>query len=217
MTCFDSLPDPGTEELRLVALHGLRLKGFTETSTVGEHFAVDEADLERTMKGLVDEELVLRRDGERNGWILTEAGRIENERLLADELHRSGKQAAVEAAYADFRLLNPRLLAVCCDWQVSDVDNQVLNDHADPDYDRLVVDALVAVDVDARPLLADLADALDRFGTYGPRLTNALAKLQQGDQRWFTKPTIDSYHTVWFELHEDLLATLGLDRAAEAS
>ena len=26
---------------------------------------------------------------------------------------------------------------------------------------------------------------------------------------------IDSYHTVWFELHEDLLATLGLERAAE--
>jgi hypothetical protein len=26
---------------------------------------------------------------------------------------------------------------------------------------------------------------------------------------------IPSFHTVWFELHEDLLATLGLDRSAE--
>ena len=26
---------------------------------------------------------------------------------------------------------------------------------------------------------------------------------------------LDSYHTVWFELHEDLLATLGLDRTAD--
>jgi hypothetical protein len=25
-----------------------------------------------------------------------------------------------------------------------------------------------------------------------------------------------SFHTVWFELHEDLLTTLGLDRGAEA-
>ena len=32
---------------------------------------------------------------------------------------------------------------------------------------------------------------------------------------WFTKPVIDSYHTVWFELHEDLLATLGIERASE--
>ncbi len=32
---------------------------------------------------------------------------------------------------------------------------------------------------------------------------------------WLTKPTILSYHTLWFQLHEDLLATLGLERAAE--
>ena len=28
---------------------------------------------------------------------------------------------------------------------------------------------------------------------------------------------IDSYHTVWFELHEDLLATLGIERSSEGS
>jgi hypothetical protein len=28
---------------------------------------------------------------------------------------------------------------------------------------------------------------------------------------------IDSYHTVWFQLHEDLLNTLGIDRSTEAS
>jgi hypothetical protein len=28
---------------------------------------------------------------------------------------------------------------------------------------------------------------------------------------------IDSYHTVWFQLHEDLLNTLGIDRATEGS
>jgi hypothetical protein len=38
-----------------------------------------------------------------------------------------------------------------------------------------------------------------------------------GDHDWFTKPILASYHTVWFELHEDLLATLGLDRASETA
>jgi hypothetical protein len=28
---------------------------------------------------------------------------------------------------------------------------------------------------------------------------------------------IASYHTVWFELHEDLLCTLGLERGSESS
>ena len=36
-----------------------------------------------------------------------------------------------------------------------------------------------------------------------------------GDGDWFTKPTIDSYHTVWFELHENLLSTLGIERGHE--
>ena len=54
-----------------------------------------------------------------------------------------------------------------------------------------------------------------RLGGYGPRLSSALAKVQGGDGEWFTKPTIDSYHTVWFELHENLLATLGIERGAE--
>ena len=34
---------------------------------------------------------------------------------------------------------------------------------------------------------------------------------------YFTKPILPSYHTVWFELHEDLLATLSIDRASEGS
>jgi hypothetical protein len=37
-----------------------------------------------------------------------------------------------------------------------------------------------------------------------------------GDHDWFTMPVIDSYHTIWFELHENLLATLNLERADES-
>jgi len=36
-----------------------------------------------------------------------------------------------------------------------------------------------------------------------------------GDVDWFTKPMIPSYHTVWFEMHEDLLCTLGIERGSE--
>ena len=38
---------------------------------------------------------------------------------------------------------------------------------------------------------------------------------RQGGSReraWVAQPKIDSCHTVWMELHEDLLATLGLER-----
>ena len=68
-----------------------------------------------------------------------------------------------------------------------------------------------------RPVLADLRSHLARFASYSQRLRGALERVTEGDRDWFTKPTIDSYHTVWFELHEDLLATLGLERSKEAT
>ena len=92
---------------------------------------------------------------------------------------------------------------------------QVLNDHADPDYDAGVVKRLRAIDDAVQPVCADLADALDRFAHYGPRLAHAIDRLEDGDLDYATKPMIDSYHTVWFELHEDLLATLGIERSKE--
>jgi hypothetical protein len=51
---------------------------------------------------------------------------------------------------------------------------------------------------------------------YRRRLSNALAKLEAGDYRYLTVPDRDSYHTVWFELHQHLIKLLGL-RAFEAA
>ena len=41
--------------------------------------------------------------------------------------------------------------------------------------------------------------------------------MRAGERDWFAKPMIDSYHTVWFQLHEDLLNTLGIERSKEVS
>jgi hypothetical protein len=46
-------------------------------------------------------------------------------------------------------------------------------------------------------------------------LAHALERTAAGDADWFTKPTIDSYHTVWFELHEELIGAAGLTRHDE--
>ena len=54
-----------------------------------------------------------------------------------------------------------------------------------------------------------------RFAPYQPRLASAMARVVDGERDYFTKPIIDSFHTVWFELHEDLLTSLGLERSQE--
>jgi hypothetical protein len=55
-----------------------------------------------------------------------------------------------------------------------------------------------------------------RLAHYPQRLSAALARATAGDSRAVAHPLDDSYHQVWFELHEDLLSLLGLAREAEA-
>jgi pyruvate,orthophosphate dikinase len=48
------------------------------------------------------------------------------------------------------------------------------------------------------------------------RLDLAVQRIGEGDHAWVARPIMDSYHTVWFELHEDLIGLCGLSRAEEA-
>ncbi len=66
-------------------------------------------------------------------------------------------------------------------------------------------------------LLVRLEAAVPRTGRYRPRFERAIAELHGGDRSWFLGPLIDSYHTVWFELHEELIALTGRTREAEAA
>lgn len=206
-----------SSDLTLLALHGLRLKGFAETPAVADLLGVPVALLGLQLSSLSDQGFVMRRDGSRCGWALTAAGRAEHERLLAEELDGSGQRRAVQDCYQAFGPLNRRLLALCTKWQIREIDGaQVVNDHSDPAHDSTVLAELVAIDTEIQPITHELTEFLDRFAIHGPRLTKALAGVLEGDYDWLANPLIDSYHTVWFELHEDLLATLGLDRATES-
>jgi hypothetical protein len=150
------------------------------------------------------------------GWSLSAEGRREGERLLTAELDAAGARPAIESGYEAFLGLNGELLAVCTDWQVVEgVGESVLNDHGDPERDESVLARLDDLHEQAVPVADGLAVALGRFGGYTDRLSAARSRVRSGETDWLTKPMIDSYHTVWFELHEDLLATLGRERSQE--
>jgi len=199
---------PGT-----LVLHGLRVKGFAETDVLAEAAGLDDVVVVRLLERFAGEGLVKRRDDPmKAGWTLTPQGRAEDEKRLADELEASGARPAVEGAYEGFAALNPDLLRLCTDWQLKPDGAGELNDHTDAAYDGAVVGRLVDLHGRAQPVLARLAEALERFARYPVRLQRAVEKVTAGDHDWIDRATTDSYHTVWFELHEDLLATLGLER-----
>lgn len=201
-------------ELRVI--HALRLKSFADTDVVAEAAQVAEVEAKSVLDGLAESELVRYREGRMTGWMLLPPGRAHGEVLLAQALDGAGKREELDAVYRRFLEHNQPFLGLCTDWQVRMIDGeQVPNDHADADYDAEMIARLAATDAAMQPICADLAAIFDRFGHYGPKFAEALAHLQSGDITWFTKPMIESYHTVWFELHEDLLASLGIERAKE--
>ena len=202
------------DELRVV--HALRLKSFADTDVVAEAAGLPEDKAKAVLDGLAEAERVKFREGRMTGWMLMPDGRAHGEALLAAQLDGAGKRSELDAIYRRFLEHNQPFLGLCTDWQVRMIDGeQVPNDHGDADYDTMIIGRLVEADANMQPICADLAALFDRFSHYGPNFADALAKVQAGEIEWFTKPMIESYHTVWFELHEDLLSSLGIDRAKE--
>jgi DNA-binding MarR family transcriptional regulator len=207
---------PYTSDQRFLVLHGCKLKGFSEPSAIGPVIGMKPPAVTKILQALMKEGLVKHLEGGRiSGYALTPAGKEEQVRLCAADLTGSGSEAVVAGCYKRFLSLNADLLAVCTAWQVRDLDRNILNDHSDPAYDAGVVKRLADVHAGVTPIADELAGRVDRYHHYLPRLRLALDKVRKGNQEWFAKPIIDSYHTVWMELHEDLLSTMHIDRASE--
>jgi len=196
----------------LLALHTLRCIGFASLDRVAAASGLPEAEVESELIDLAVAGLVMRVAGEFGGWGLTEAGRAADAEWIAGELERAGTRAVVAEAYDGFLALNPELLDLCAAWQIRSVDGVAsANDHADPAYDARVLDRLTDLDWRVEVACGGLFAAMLRFWRYRARLGDALARARSGALEYVTESTA-SYHAVWFQLHEDLLATLGIPR-----
>ena len=141
-----------------------------------------------------------------SGWSLTEAGRVRGERLLAAELDGVGARPVVEEVYRDFLPLNTVVAGACTAWQLAELGIGEQTTTLAETVATLQGPATALAGIEER-----LVSHLDRFAGYHHRFSTALTKA--GDEpAWITGTDRDSCHRVWFELHEDLIATLGLVR-----
>lgn len=185
--------------LDLDLLHHLRLVGMT----------ADPEDA--AAEALVAAGHAIRR---RDRLVLTPAGRAAAESAARLDPGSDAEHAA-RRTYEGFLPLNAEILRACSDWQVR--PGGVVNDHADATYDWSVIDRIVAIDERISVPVSRLGRSVGRFSGYRPRLRDALARVEEGEHAWLVSPTCDSYHTVWMQLHEDLLLALGIARGEEAA
>jgi pyruvate,orthophosphate dikinase len=113
-----------------------------------------------------------------------------------------------------FHGLDLRMKDTVTAWQLrAGGDEPVFNDHSDATYDNQVLERLAELHRDALAWMVPLSAALQRFGRYQVRLERSLSAARGGDQRYVASPRVDSYHSVWFELHEDLIRLVGRRRS----
>lgn len=192
----------------LAVLQTVRLKGRIHEADLAATLEEDPAAIAETVKNLITSGLLVAGKALK----INADGRGRLAELLAAERHGIDA-AAVTAAYGEFRTINAEFKALVSDWQLKDGQP---NTHEDTGYDAAVLARLDSVHERVVPILVAVSAEVPRLHTYAGKLRRALARVHGGDVAWLTRPIIDSYHTVWFELHEELILAAGLTREAEA-
>jgi hypothetical protein len=185
----------------------LRVQGIASP----ERAAIAAGTTPSRLSTLTDAGLAEEREGRVCGFALTALGAELVDELLAAEGLRGDPE--LTACYERFLAFNERVLKLSTDWQVRRAGGtDTPNDHSDPHHDALVIDRLAELHERIRLCLDTVATRAPRFASYRSRLDDCVTRLQNGDLSAFTAVMAESYHTVWFELHQDLLLTLGLKR-----
>ncbi len=191
----------------LLTVHAVRLLGYAETPRIAARF---DLTTETTEEHLLDAQAIGRVTytsfGEDGGWSLTEAGKAWNERQLRAEVDQAEARATVDRLPEEFLPHNATVTELCTAWQLAE------HGLGDPKADLASIIAGLTSAADALAgFETTLTARLTRFTGYHRRFRTALDRVAT-DPAWIAGTDRDSCHRVWFEFHEDLIATLGLTR-----
>ncbi len=195
-------------------IRALAIKGFAQAEAVADFVLSTPDEVRPILDQVTADELAATVAG---AYKLTDAGTSRATEILVAERDAWGTDRAV-AALDTFLELDHRVKVIVTAWQLrGDPDSGVINDHSDADYDRGVLEDLAALHGDAMTWLSTQAEGLNRLADYGVRLGRALDGAAGGDHRFVASPRVDSYHGIWFELHEDLIRLAGRTREEESA
>ena len=194
-------------------LRAVGLKGFALMPGLADALRSAPDELQPTIDQLVIDGFVRSSAG---AYRLTEAGTARVIAVIAAERAAWGLDAAV-AALDGFLALDGQMKEIVTAWQLRDPAAQLINDHSDAEYDLIVLERLSTLHANASAWLVPIEPSCPRLAGYRLRLASAIDRALAGDGRFVASPRVDSYHSIWFELHEDLIQLAGRTREDEVA
>jgi hypothetical protein len=187
-------------------LMAVRIKGRATPAALAMATGMTEDDVRAAVRAARERGLLQAASGSHAG----AAAPDEVVALAPDGLHALGALLAAEPcdrgalarAYDGFLTTDTALKDAITAWQLASGEAERGGRGA----------ALRAAGAEATAVAERLAALAPRYASYARRLGAALAALRAGDERYAASPRVDSLHQVWFELHQDLLLTLGRER-----
>jgi hypothetical protein len=193
-----------------LALHGLAIKKHGDAAEVAAITGLDASRVQRFLDEAAAAGRVVKAGAK---YMLTPIAQVALKSGYSRDFAAERGNAAMGKAYDDFEKVNEQLKQLITDWQTLDVGgSKVPNDHSNSDHDARIIDKLGALHERAEPMLDRLAAGLPRLAVYKTLLQTALERAEDGEIAWVSDARCLSYHTVWFELHEDLIRILGRQR-----
>jgi hypothetical protein len=186
--------------VELAVLMALRVRGRADAAHVARAAGRDASVGRECLEAFAAHGVVAPVATALGSFALTDAGRAALGRALAAE---SIDHRVLTPLYERFLAADRALKKAITAWQLA-------TDAGKP----AARDAVLAAATSAAGVVADVARTAPRFAPYSHRIADAAAAVATGDASFVASPRVDSLHQVWFELHEDLLVTLGRKREA---
>ncbi|MHA6783681.1 hypothetical protein ACVGOW_22220 [Pseudonocardia saturnea] len=195
----------------LLTLHTLTMKQLATAEDLAGVTGQPVADVEAGLEKAVADGAAMAARGK---FMITPAGREALDAAYPEVFAELRSDAAVAAAIDAFETgVNKQVLKVTTDWQTVEVGGErVTNDHGDADYDAKIIDRLGRIHEKTRTVLAPLVPADPLVDRFLDRLGTALVRAEGGETDYVSGVRVDSFHTVWFQMHEHLLRLTGRER-----
>lgn len=180
-------------------LQAILVRGFATPEQISTSSGLPADRVSPVVAAAQEAGFVKQRSGKITGASLTPAGKARLV-LLTDASTTAAQRAVIASAYDAFLAPNREFKALAAAWQVT------------PDA-AATQTGLEPLHREVAEVIEQAASAQERFRVYLPRLNRALTAFRGGDADALARPLSESYHDIWMQLHEDLLATLGRARS----